>query len=247
VDAPPSAQQSGYDALGLLPLKAGRSVLAYVEPIDPARWTQPVMDSAQLRQILHLFDHTYFRGDAATQQALLPLLRASAAQATAAAWEGIPLSVRTAMLMPRDRELQATIRQHLPVQTVLSNADGQARLRYLGSDVRQTPMDKPDGLQSDLFFEVIAPLDESYSLWFHIVDNATDDQWMIYDYFPATPTQHWQEATVYKFPVEIELEPASYDISFGLWTPNVRERLYVDQAKDIYWLNMGTHTVEPDP
>jgi hypothetical protein len=219
-------------------------VLTYVELVDPAPWTQPITNSAQLRQVLHLFDHTYFRGDAASQQTLLPMLRTVAAQATGDAWRDIPVSVRTAMLMPRDRELQTIVRQHLPVQTVLSDAAGQARLRYVGFDVGQASADKPKGLQFDLFFEIIAPLEKGYSLWFHIVDNVTGDQWMIYDYFPATPTTEWQEATVYKFPVDIELEPGNYDISFGFWTPNVRERLYVDQANDIYWLNLGTHTVE---
>jgi hypothetical protein len=35
------------------------------------------------------------------------------------------------------------------------------------------------------------------------------------------------------------LEPGEYAVTFGFWTPQTRQRLYVDLTQEIYWIDLG--------
>ncbi|MBK8051206.1 MAG: hypothetical protein IPK16_31365 [Anaerolineales bacterium] len=243
VAVPEQARTQGYDAIDLIPRAPGDHKLSYVELIAPAHWQTPIDNPAQLLQAVHLYFYTIFRGSAAQQRDLLPALRTQIAGATDAAWVGVPLDVQVDLLKPRDPEMQATVRSHLPAQTTLTDAQGAPRVRYLGWESRPLTPGDPGGIAGDLYFEVLAPLPYA-SLWFHIVDKTTDAQWMVYDYFPEASTNNWQEATVVRVPVMLEMDPGTYDIAFGFWTPVDRERLYVDRANDVYWLSLGEQRAE---
>ena len=198
-----------------------------------------------MRQLLHLYQFTYYWQRGGEREQLLSELKPIVMQAQPEAWAGLPVDTLADTLRISDPELQAAVRAHLPTQTVLTDKDGKPVLRYLGYTVApgKSPVDEDPALHFRLFFEVLAEPQKDFSAWFHIVRNTDDEQWMIYDYFPDKPTSQWQEASIYVMDAYLALEPGNHDISFGFWTPNFRERLYVDHG-DAYWINLGTHEMD---
>ena len=60
----------------------------------------------------------------------------------------------------------------------------------------------------------------------------------MYDYPVAAGAPHQGPGELIVAPIKLEVPPGKYEVSFGFWTAD-RRRLYVDQANDIYWLNLN--------
>ena len=71
--------------------------------------------------------------------------------------------------------------------------------------------------------------DEEYTLWFHISNLATGEEFMLYDLAVANGATQLRPGESVAAPVRLDVPPGEYDVAFGLWTPD-RRRLYVDQA-----------------
>ena len=155
-------------------------------------------------------------------------------------WMETPAGYKLDALAVDDPTLQAIVLEHLPeAQTPLADTTGNTKLRYLGF----TPAvagedDDASAIRLNLYFEVLAPFDQDYTLWFHIVNRATNQEFMLYDYTDLPGTTQWPTGEIFQSPITLTLDPGEYDVSFGFWTPETRERLYVDKAQDVYWINL---------
>ena len=238
LEAPASVQEQGYDALTVRPLAGTDFVLEYADAFGPpsASTTRP---SPEL--IADAFFYAFYRAEEADRQTTLDALRNQLQGLSLADWQTIPLSKQADLLQVPDPTLHDLVLTRFATNTVLVDKTGKPTLRYIGYTVEPTELDdKQQALRFHLFFEVLAQPARDFSTWFHIVRNTDDEQWMIYDYFPPQHTSEWPEAGVYEFVTDIRLDPGNYDISFGFWTPQDRERLNVENS-DTYWINLGTH------
>ncbi len=241
VSVPESATLAGYDTLRLQPLTPGTFELSYVELLDPDTWGAETSDATSLRQMLQIYLYTYLRADGDKRVETLANLESRILHAVDSAWEDLPLALKVDLLRFPVPTLQTAVRAYLPDDTVLVDENDRPTLRYLGYTVEPTTIeDSGPALRFHHYLEVLVRPQDDYSAWFHIIRPNDEAEWMIYDYFPQVGTEQWQEATVYEFVTDIELEPGAYDIAFGFWTPHFRERLYV-QDSDAYWISLGVN------
>ena len=167
-------------------------------------------------------------------------------QASEPEWRALPLAQIEDLLSLPDPLIHSLLDKRATPPR-LSDDTGRQLLRYWGAEeaVIEARADDEQGrvaIVLDLLLEPLLPFDESYTVWFHIVANDSDDQYMIYDYMPMDDTTGWQPGSIVHFQPEILVEPGNYDLSFGFWTPAERRRLTVDST-NAYWINLGTFDV----
>jgi len=243
VRVPEAITRQSYSTLRIIPLVGGERVLHYIQPIAWNGTDATALTGLALEQLIHLYYFNYYQSKAPERSGWLAALQQQMAQSDAAAWQQTPFTHLIALLYMPDQDLQALVRSHLPLQTILVDQDQRAKLRWLGFVSEQTqPAEAFQGRRFDLYFEVLDKLDTDFSTWFHIVAQPDGAESIIYDYFPETPTTQWQPGTIVRFSPVIQLAPGDYTLSFGFWTPQVRERLYVEQS-EAYWLPLGDQTV----
>lgn len=238
VRVPDEIATRGYTQIRIDPLlpgenKLSRVALSYGALAASGGAGQHVVD------LLRQYYFAYYRATGADRAQWLPALLAQLRARPAAEWADLPVPYRIDLLDVPDPDLQALVMEHLPEQIVLKDAGGNPKLRYLGfAPVAPDAGDQLSEIRAKLYFEVLAPFDTEYNLWFHIANSAGDGEYMIYDYKGLTPTTEWPMGLIYEVPIELTLDPGAYDVSFGFWTPQTRERLYADQANDVYWINL---------
>jgi hypothetical protein len=194
-------------------------------------------------QLAELYFFEYFQGEKETRSDLLAQWFTQLQQADAERWAQVPTEKLFELSQLPEPAVSELFRVHLSVQATLTEATGRPVLHYLGALVMPTnPHARYQGIQFKFYFQVLDKISQKHSLWFHIASNDTDHQWMVYDYFAEEETDRWPVGAYYEFPVELQMEPGSYDISFGFWTRE-RERLYVDVKSDTYWINLGAHLI----
>ncbi len=243
VHVPAAVARQSYSTLRIIPLVGGERELHYIEPVAWDGVDTTALVGLELEQLIHLYYFNYYRASEPERRRGLAVLQQQMAQSVADAWQQAPFDHLIALLYIPDPDLQALVRSHLPVQTVLVDEDQQVKLRWLGFASAQTqPTEKFQGRRFDLYFEVLGKLEADFSTWFHIAAQPNDAESIIYDYFPAVPTTQWQPGTIVRFSPVIQLAPGTYTLSFGFWTPQVRERLYVENS-EAYWLPLGAQSV----
>lgn len=253
---PREAVAQGYTAIHLYPqIPKDYKHESYPQELSHSDYTLTFFDpiavvqeaiQAHPEQLAELYYFDYFQGDAATRGDELLRLFAQMQAMDTTRWRQVPLLKMIDLSQIPDREASRFFRTKLTALTTLSDHAKTPLLSYLGAIATPTvPEADVQGLQFKLYFDVLGQVKERYSLWFHIVSVDTGAEWMIYDYFPDEPTDTWQVGAVVEFPALLQVDPGSYEISFGFWTPE-RERLYADVERDIYWINLGARTMPSD-
>ncbi len=248
--APEDAVAVGYDQIMIVPRRTGEFALTRFDPIVLGG-----EKTVRLDQLARLYYSIFYRGHGEVRT-MLPALLTALGDADAAQWSNLPAPVTADLLRMPDPSLQQLI-QTKRTMPILRNDRGVELLRYVGASGAGFVTDAgPEageadrvrqGVNLDLFFESLAPSLEDYTIWFHIVANHNDDQYMIYDYTPMAPTSSWSLGGVVRFSPVLKLAPGNYDISFGFWTPGERRRLTVD-GSDVYWINLSPFEVpQGDP
>ncbi|MEM7535780.1 MAG: hypothetical protein AAF639_26615 [Chloroflexota bacterium] len=261
--------------------------------IHPDVHTEFDMDAQIAVDLLRYYYYYFYRGTKQEFDTILPSLRQQLAEIETIPWHIASFDMMKRFLYIPDPNLQNILKERLPKNIILTNEAGTKKIRFLGQSQKNTPTvlnqrlnaeeNGPDlthatdtKLQFSLFMELLSALDESHSLWFHIiqldtsqpnVDSTAINQWMIYDYPPEMPMNHWKEGYIYQITPEIQLPPGKYELSFGVWTTE-RTRLYVEGAEPsiepelrpntneiaapvdstgdengIYWINLGQFEV----
>lgn len=248
VTVPDTAVAQGYDQVRITPIVGFTYTFTYLNLLDLRQLGAGPLTATELPSLLRCYYHTFYRSAEPERTQLLAQLRQPFSQLTEnTLWQKVPLKALLALLAMPDPALQPLIEPLLPINLPLQDSSGQTPLRYLGiTDSATVASEGKLYLQPHLHFLVVTPLEQEYTAWFHIqtTDAADDGEWMLYDYFPAPPMRQWQPGTVVEFAPQIELAPGQYTLAFGFWTPNVRERLYVDPAADVYSIDLGEFTVE---
>ena len=237
---PAEAATNGFDGVTLLPGRGGEQLLT---ALDFVGLTEAPPDD--LTALVHLYAYMAYRAKPADRAHLLADIHAQIMAASPADWASLPLETVADLVQIPDRAWQQAIYAAWPHDLLLSTGEERPRLRYLGTTDAQTqPEDAYQGLQLHMTFDVLAPFDRDYTMWFHIADNGSDAEYMIYDYVPMTSTLAWAPGELMVFSPILQLPPGNYDISFGFWTPGDRRRLQVEDNADVTWINLGARSVE---
>ncbi|MCB0130479.1 MAG: hypothetical protein KDD78_06510, partial [Caldilineaceae bacterium] len=224
----------------ILPGRGGEQLLT---ALDFVGLTEAAPDD--LTALVHLYAYMAYRAKPADRAHLLADIYAQIMAASPAAWASLPLETVADLVQIPDRAWQQAIYAAWPHDLLLSTGEERPRLRYLGTTDAQTqPEDAYQGLHLHMTFDVLAPFDRDYTMWFHIADNGSDAEYMIYDYVPMTSTLAWAPGELMVFSPILQLPPGNYDISFGFWTPGDRRRLQVEDNADVTWINLGARSVE---
>jgi tetratricopeptide (TPR) repeat protein len=106
------------------------------------------------------------------------------------------------------------------------------KIRFLGYELR----DLPEGqVQTNLFFQMLAPMDKDYQVWLHAYITEEDiallpperrqygfDNWG----HPMTdPTSQWLTGAIYRDTTVRQVAPGAYRLRFGVWLPESEDRL----------------------
>jgi hypothetical protein len=234
VAVPAAAASGGYDAVALIPAGRGVQTLASLALAEELTGVPE-----RLRQIYF----AAWRLPAAEQTAVIAREVAALQLADGAAWQQLPLHERVLYRALPIPAVQALLAAHPPADAPLADAQGTPRLAYWGlTPDRCVAGHRPEGLYFRLHFEVIEPLAEPYALWFHLSNRETGAEFMEYDY-PLPEAGVWPAGALATVAVALELPPGPYELSFGFWTPD-RRRLYVNQAEDRYWIELGVLETE---
>jgi arabinofuranosyltransferase len=249
VDVPATTAQAGYDRIQIIPRLADEYELRRVGLFDEVSSSETSSENAaadHVADLLRQYYHAFYRGPRDVRAGRLADLLARLRAAPPAEWETLPTGYRIDLLRMPAPELRDLLLERLPAMPVLTDAAGNALLCFVGfMPEAPTAGDTAAVVRGQLVFEVLAPFAEDYTLWFHLVGaetaGETPAEFMVYDYPDAEKTTRWPPGALYEVPVALELAPGDYETSFGLWTPD-RRRLYVDQANDVYWINLGVLT-----
>jgi arabinofuranosyltransferase len=248
VDVPAEVAARGYAELLILPLLPEAlqlervALFAGADGTDGTARTDP--GPIHVADLLRQYYFTFYRGERGDREARLADLLARIQAAPAEEWATVPGGYKLDLLKMPAPEIQELVAAHSPEAPTLSDARDRPLLRYWGflPDPPAEGEAGPSGLQGRLAFEVLAPFAEDYALWFHIANDETGAEYMVYDLTAVPGTTEWPVGAVYEAPVFLELEPGKFDVSFGLWTPE-RRRLYVDRGQDVYWINLPEQKV----
>ncbi len=129
--------------------------------------------------------------------------------------------------------LLAKLPQRLDV--VLANPAGGQKLHVVGYQL-QPAADQKTALT--IYFEVLAPMDQDYTLWLH-ADQASGQK--NFDHDPALRTSAWRIGKVYQDVTVLAVEPGTYKLSFGLWRSEEDIRL-VQPSGDV-GVELGEHAL----
>ena len=107
----------------------------------------------------------------------------------------------------------------LATPVTLVDPSGQPVMRALGYTL--TPQ-STDEYELTLYWEMLAPVSEGYTIWLHLYH---DEEQFNFDHQPLLSTSKWQPGVIYADQTTVTLTPGEYDLRFGLWLPDVDQRL----------------------
>jgi hypothetical protein len=234
----------GYDRLVVAPRLTGAYRLSRVALLDPAQWATAPPHVADL---LRLYYFAFYRMTGAARADLLAALLPFVNAAPAEEWHTVPPAFTADLLKVPDPALQEMLLTQVTPNQVLVDDQDRPTLRYLGHRAEALPAGASEpGIHVRLYFEVLAPESEDYTLWFHAENQETGTEFMLYDWPLPTAASTWTTGMIAEVPVFIALDPGEYKLTAGLWTPEARQRLYADRTADVYWLDLGAErTKEP--
>ena len=73
-----------------------------------------------------------------------------------------------------------------------------------------------------VYYEVLAPLEQDYTIWLHADQNGTQHN---FDHAPNAPTSAWRTGKIYRDVTQLNIDPGEYKLSFGLWRSEEDVRL----------------------
>ena len=102
----------------------------------------------------------------------------------------------------------------------LLDSAGTEKLRVLGYSV-EPPV---AGAKAELaiYFEVLSPLDQAYTLWLHADQEGAQNN---FDHTPNVATSAWRSGKIYRDVTVLDVAPGEYNLSFGLWRSEEDVRL----------------------
>jgi hypothetical protein len=116
----------------------------------------------------------------------------------------------------------------LPNSVYLNFGD---KIALVGYDFDQRTGAPGETLRLTLYWEALAPMEESYTVFVHVLGEGTQ-MWAIGDGVPVNglaPTLTWQPGQVVKDPHELTIDettpPGVYDVEVGLYLPKTGKRL----------------------
>lgn len=99
--------------------------------------------------------------------------------------------------------------------------------------------DSADKLTITFYWQAMQPIDISYKVFVHLIDEITGSVVTQADYIPRDwtyPTNIWQPGEIIRDSVELPLEnipPGTYRLQFGMYDPNTSQRLGVFSSKGV--------------
>ena len=99
----------------------------------------------------------------------------------------------------------------LPQPVTLVDEAGTAQVRLLGYRLQPSPT---GGADLDLYFDVLAPLPQAYTIWFHAYRG---EEQFNFDHTPTLLTTAWQPGSIYRDRYHLDLAPGEYRFAVGLW------------------------------
>ena len=99
----------------------------------------------------------------------------------------------------------------LPQPVTLVDEAGTAQVRLLGYRLQPSPT---GGADLDLYFDVLAPLPQAYTIWFHAYRGEAQFN---FDHTPTLLTTAWQPGSIYRDRYHLDLAPGEYRFAVGLW------------------------------
>ncbi|MBV7331870.1 hypothetical protein KFU94_27300 [Chloroflexi bacterium TSY] len=267
VQVEPQFVEQGFDTIRISPRVESDYLFAYISLVDLNLLNQnashDLLSPLELREVLQLYYHTFYHysfdhSDRAERQRLLKQLLSRAQQGKPEHWAELPQLILFDLLAMPAPKMHEIVIPHLQTNFLLVDSNGHPQIRYIGSAESETlELGEQTVLKLHLYFLVEEPVEKRYSLWFGIkrrrdvsdTDNLEQneyDQWMVYDHFPEVPTIKWGQGTLVHLEPKLTLAPGIYEITFGFWTPNDRERLTIEQP-DVYWIHLGEQIVKSMP
>ncbi|MCX6046519.1 MAG: arabinofuranosyltransferase, partial [Chloroflexi bacterium] len=122
-----------------------------------------------------------------------------------------------------------------PLDVLLVDRAGGQKLQVVGYQL-QPAADQKSTLT--LYFEVLAPMDQDYTLWLH-ADQASAQK--NFDHDPAIRTSAWRTGKIYQDVTRLAVEPGTYKLSFGLWRSEEDVRL--TQPSGDVGVELGEHAL----
>ncbi|MEM7126923.1 MAG: hypothetical protein AAF702_11385 [Chloroflexota bacterium] len=224
------------------------------------------LNYAEFEQMLRLYDFIWLRYLEPEREHYLAQIYKEIEAIPFSYWQALSPSIRLSLLNKPDHNIQALLYNAFEPK-VLVNDEDTPLLQFWGvtsesnkydasedgtiedgavkNDDRNAESEGDNALLLHLYFEVLNPIRKDYSAWVSLDSVHGQDKWMLYDQFPQRPIHNWVVGEIVDFQIFISMEPGQYDVKAGFWTPNVRERLYVEHDGDdeIYWLELGEHIV----
>ena len=151
----------------------------------------------------------------------------------------LPVATLLDLHQAAEGALAASIRTALlekltPLDLPLLDASGTEKLHVLGYSVEPPAA----GAKAELaiYFEVVSPLDQAYTLWLHAYQEGAQNN---FDHTPNVATSAWRSGKIYRDVTLLDVAPGEYNLSFGLWRSEEDVRL-VQQSGDV-GVDLGLH------
>ncbi len=134
-------------------------------------------------------------------------------------------------------KIRAALLAKLPqkLDVVLADPSGGKKLHVVGYQL-QPAADQKTALT--IYFEVLAPMDQDYTLWLHADQAGTQKN---FDHDPAIWTSAWRTGKIYRDVTVLDVDPGLYKLSFGLWRSAEDVRL-VQPSGDV-GVELGEHAL----
>lgn len=145
---------------------------------------------------------------------------------------GTDLVLFDGIIDPRPRQYQAPPMDHR-VNVVLSNDEGQEKIRLLGYDLASVPVEPGRSFEVTLYWKTLSRTDRIYAVFNHLVASdgtlqAQQDGW------PRQGMHHtsqWLPGEVvedhYTIQVPLDTPPGEYALRVGMYDADTKERLLV--------------------